>query len=405
VTRRSEIAVVYLAGLVQGLALVTFPAASSVLTSPQYYGLSSTAYGALFLPQAITAVAASLAGAGLSGRLGIKRVFLFGLAADVLAMALLLGSQAGMAQPWGYVVLLLATTALGTGFGLTVPQLNTYAAAFFPSRVDRAVLMLNALLGLGTALAPLLAALFLALGAWWGLPLVVAVLLAAMLAWASRLPLAVDVAVADGRQAGTNAARTGLPARFWVFAGFALLYGMVETINGNWATVYMGSSLGATATVATLALTAFWGMVTIGRLLFAAVERRLPETRTFTILPFVAAAALAIIAALPSGDAGWGVVAFGLAGLGCSALLPLTISFGEQELTVMATAVAGGLFAFYQVGYGVVAFGVGPVQSMAGLSLGIIYGLAAGVALVMAGLSFVVVRGRPATFISVNRTT
>ena len=176
-TRRSEIAVVYLAGLIQGLALVTFPAASSVLTSPQYYGLSSTAYGALFLPQAITAVAASLAGASLSGRLGIKRVFLFGLAADVLAMALLFGSQAGMGQPWGYVVLLLATTSLGTGFGLTVPQLNTYAAAYFPSRVDRAVLMLNALLGLGTALAPLLAALFLALGAWWGLPLLVAVLL------------------------------------------------------------------------------------------------------------------------------------------------------------------------------------------------------------------------------------
>ena len=144
-------------------------------------------------------------------------------------------------------------------------------------------------------------------------------------------------------------------------------------------------------------------MVTIGRLLFAAIERRLPETRTFTILPFVAAAALAITALLPSGDAGWGVVAFGLAGLGCSALLPLTISFGEQELTVMATAVAGGLFAFYQVGYGLVAFGVGPLQSVAGLSLGTIYGLAAGVALVMAALSFVVVRGRPASLRHVNQ--
>ena len=43
----------------------------------------------------------------------------------------------------------------------------------------------------------------------------------------------------------TPALRQRLPARFWVFAGFALLYGMVETINGNWATVYMSSSLGA----------------------------------------------------------------------------------------------------------------------------------------------------------------
>ena len=33
--RRTEVLFVYLAELVQGLALVTFPAASSILTSPQ----------------------------------------------------------------------------------------------------------------------------------------------------------------------------------------------------------------------------------------------------------------------------------------------------------------------------------------------------------------------------------
>ena len=84
---RREVGVVYAAGLAQGLALVTFPAVSSILTSPDDYGLSSSAYGALFLPQAIAAVAASLTGARLTGRMGIKRVFLAGLAADVLAMA------------------------------------------------------------------------------------------------------------------------------------------------------------------------------------------------------------------------------------------------------------------------------------------------------------------------------
>ena len=51
--------------VVQGIALVTFPAASTIFTSPSEYGLSSTAYGAMFVPQAITAVAASLLGGGL----------------------------------------------------------------------------------------------------------------------------------------------------------------------------------------------------------------------------------------------------------------------------------------------------------------------------------------------------
>ena len=42
----NEIAAVYVAAVIQGLALVTFPAASTVFTSPQHYGLSSTEYGA-----------------------------------------------------------------------------------------------------------------------------------------------------------------------------------------------------------------------------------------------------------------------------------------------------------------------------------------------------------------------
>jgi hypothetical protein len=43
---------------------------------------------------------------------------------------------------------------------------------------------------------------------------------------------------------------------------------------------------------------------------------------------------------LPRGDAGAGIAIFALAGLGCSALLPLTISFGEKDLAAMSAAVA-----------------------------------------------------------------
>jgi len=104
-----------------------------------------------------------------------------------------------------------------------------------------------------------------------------------------------------------------------------------------------------------------------------------------------------LVAVLPRGDAGAGIAIFALAGLGCSALLPLTISFGEKDLAVMSAAVAGGIIAFYQLGYGIAAFGVGPLQK-AGLSLPAIFGFTAIVAAVMGVLSFVVVpvRSRPA---------
>jgi fucose permease len=388
--RRREVLAVNAAGIVQGLALVTFPAASAVFTSPRDYGLSSTAYGGMFLPQAVMAIVASLLGAGLIRRLGVKRIYLLGLAADLLAMILLFSSQFMMAhRSMAYGMLLLATTSLGIGFGLTVPALNTFTAAFFPRRIDSAVLMLNALLGVGTALAPVLVAIFIHIGIWWGLPVLVAALVFALLL--SSLPLPLQTRTVGGRAQGRDGG-TGLPSRFWVFAAFALVYGMLETLSGNWAAIYMSRSLGATTLAASLALTVFWGMVTAGRLLFAGIAKWLPEYRAHRLLPLVIAAAFGAIAWLPKGDSILGILAFGLAGLGCSALLPLTISFGQGEMTAIAASVAGGLIAFYQLGYGMTAFGIGPLQEHAGLSLDAVFGFAAVAALVLTALSFVIGR-------------
>src|SRR5215468_10795559 len=188
--QRGEIGAVYTAGIVQGLALVTFPAASVIFTAADRYGLSSTEYGAMFLPQALTAIAASLLGARFGGFLGLKGIYLLGLAADVLAMVLLVASQfmTGI-HTLAYGVLLTATASLGVGFGLTVPAVNTLAASFFPQKVDSAILVLNALLGLGTALAPALAALFVGLGVWWGLPILVGVGTVGLLVSSLPLPL------------------------------------------------------------------------------------------------------------------------------------------------------------------------------------------------------------------------
>ena len=77
--RRGEIIAVYTAGIVQGLALVTFPAASVIFTQADGYGLSSTEYGAMFVPQALTAIGASLLGASLNRSLGLKPIYLLGL--------------------------------------------------------------------------------------------------------------------------------------------------------------------------------------------------------------------------------------------------------------------------------------------------------------------------------------
>jgi MFS family permease len=364
---------------------VTFPAASTVFTNPSEYDLSSTQYGALFLPQVVTAISAALLGAGLGGRFRLKRVYLAGLVANLVSMSLLLTSAFLTSdQSLAYALLLLATACLGVGFGLTVPSLNTFTAVFHAGAVDRSVLVLNALLGLGTVLAPVFVAVFVGLGFWWGLPLVTGALVVVLLLASMPLPLQIKGAAAAARRKLT------IPPRFWVYAGFAVLYGICETVNGNWSQLDM-KDLGASTTEASLALTAFWGMVTVGRVLFAAIQRRFPPRLTYHVLPFVLVCAFAVITRLPDDEPWLGVLAFGLAGLGCSALLPLTISFGGEELTAMSAAAAGGVIAFYQLGYGIAAFGVGPLLD-GGVELSTLYAIAAIVALVLGAWSFVVAR-------------
>lgn len=392
--RRNEVGAVYVAALVQGVALVTFPAASVVFTSAADYGLSNPQYGAMFLPQAIAAVASSLLGSGLTRRLGSKFIYLLGLYANLLSMGLLVLSRFVMRDHLlSYAILLAATTSLGVGFGFIVPALNTFAAAFFPHKVEKAVLVLNALLGLGTTLAPVFVLLFVGMGMWWGMPIFVAAAVLLLLKFSMSLPLDTTRPTTDGRERQSQAR---LPARFWTFSAFALLYGICETMNGNWASVYMKTQLGATTAVASLALTVFWATVTAGRVFFVALDKWIPARTIFRILPLVVAAAFVGTASVQHAHPLLGILAFVMAGLGCSALLPLVISFGQEELTTVAASVAGGLICVYQVGYGIAAFGVGPLQSWAGLRLETIYGGTAAVALVMAMLSFVLVPRRRA---------
>jgi MFS transporter, FHS family, glucose/mannose:H+ symporter len=387
---RAEIAIVYFGGVLQGLALVTFPAASAIFTSAQGFGFDSTRYGALFLPQVVLAVLTSALGPELARRWSLRRVLLVGFAGDMVSMALLALSHLLLGAPdVAFGLLLVATGALGLGFGATVMALNTYAEAFFPTSADRAVLVLNALLGLGTALAPVLVALVVHLGAWWLLPVVVAGVLALLFGVALTQPLRVSNGVAgsaDARPLGWQ----DLPRRFWLYAIAVFLYGIVETLNGNWAVLYLSAERGASARTASFALTAFWVMVTLGRVLIAVISRRVPARWIYVALPILLVAIFQMVSRVQSPSEG--IVAFGFAGLACSALLPLSISLGGTEFPRLSAVLAGEMIAFYQLGYGVAAFGIGPLRDWIGLPFHTIFAAASIVAGLLAVIAFLAVR-------------
>ena len=352
--RRSEIVTVYAAGLFQGLSLVAVPAAATILTSADGYDLSASQYGLLFLPQVILAIAGSLALPSVSARIGLKRVLLIGLAADTAAMALLVISNSVRTEAVAFPMLLVVTACLGLGFGLTLGSISTYAGAFQPQRREVALTALNVLLGLGTALSPLLIALFLDIGEWWYLPLITAVGLAAVFVVALGLPL-----LAERSSAATGAPRPKISRRFWLFAAALVAYGAAETMFGNWGTALLVDE-GVAATSATYALAAFWAAVTAGRLVIALVADRIGSTRIYVVLPWAIAVALLIAPAADS--TGLGIAVFAFAGLACSGFFPMTIGYGESSFPGMVELAAGWLIAAYQIGYGLAAFGGGALQ-------------------------------------------
>jgi MFS transporter, FHS family, glucose/mannose:H+ symporter len=383
---RTEIGLIYFTGIAQGLAQVTFPAASSIFTSPDGFGFDSTRYGALFVPQVILAIVVSSLAPALARRSGLRSVLLLGLAGDIVAMTLLSLSRLLTGAPdTAFGVLLVATAALGIGFGATVMALNTYAEAYFPGRTDRAVLALNALIGLGTALAPLLVAIFIGLRVWWLLPVGVACILAGIFAVVLIEPLRAGPAPAIGHRDARL-----LPRRFWLYAAAAFLYGILETLNGNWAIVYLNTERGVSAQGAATALATFWGMLTFGRVLFAVISARVSARLIYVVLPILLIAALQL-ASRVQGETG-GILAFAMTGLACSAFFPLNISFGGDEFPDLAAVMAGELLAFYQLGYGVAAFGTGPLRDFLGLSLSMIFAGASAVALLLVMIAALTIR-------------
>ena len=394
---RAEVVTVYVIGLFQGLSLVAFPAAATILTSKTGYDLSRTQYGLMFVPQVVLAIAGSLALPKLARRFPLKLVLLVGLLSNTLAMGLLAATVPIKTGAAAYPILLVATGALGLGFGLTLGSISTYAGAFMPERRDVALTALNVLLGLGTALSPFLIALFTKIGQWWYLPLLAAaglvVLILVTVSQPMRLP---GTGAIEGQSTEPKESRAKIPALFWIFALVLAIYGIGETMFGNWGTTLLVDK-GVAATSAQNVLAVFWAAVTLGRLAIAIASTRVRSTYIYVVLPWAIAAALLVAPLAKSAGAGIAVFVFG--GLACSGFFPMTIGYGESTFPSIVELAAGWLIAAYQVGYGLAAFGAGALQRL--VSLSTVFRIAAAAVVVMGFLALVVARqqrpsqGRP----------
>ena len=340
---------VYAAGFLQGCAFVLIPALGTILAAPPYH-LSSSAYGVLFLPQTLGAIFGALGADTLHQRIGSHGLFRTGVAANVVALLLLAGA-ACTGGTLAHGLLLLETLFLGVGFGLTLAAINRYAALLFPGSSTSAVTLLNAVIGGATALSPLILHGFASWNRWGAWPL----MLAAGFALVLMLPLPASTSTAIESPRGH--------ASMLLFALAVFIYAVGEGIFGSWATIYLSVNKALPAHDGALALSLFWGSMTLFRVLLALVPERVVAQRLFYLAaPLGMGACFAALPFLSSASALIGT--FAMAGAACSVYYPFSMSYGLTAFAGQQTRIAGLMVAALMAGEGIGSFALGPLQSL-----------------------------------------
>jgi len=354
--RGPAIALLYGSALLQGLTLVSFPAAATILKTA---GLSDAAFGAIFLPQVAAAVLGALAGGTLSSRIGLFPVLVIALIANA-GSQLLLAMATAIAPALLTPCLMIGTALLGLGFGLAGAPFNSLPGRLFPGRGDTALVVAHSSLGAGLALGPLLLQSLMSAGAWRADPLILAgtATLLALLTARARDPMA--------RQAQAMREPVSLtqPALLLPCA-IAVLYAFAEGTLSNWIVVYVVQDRGLAQVTASTALSAFWLALVGGRLVASAVVVRIPAVLIWRSLPLGIMVALLLLPHV-SGDA-QAIMAFGFAGLACSAFFPLSVATVSARFPQAVPFVSSLLTAALMIGVGVGSFIIGGLSGVLGL--------------------------------------
>jgi fucose permease len=318
---------------------------------------------------------------------GLRPVYIGGMLFAAASLVLFAAtSLLYHAKEQAHFILNISLLLLGIGYGAILTPLNTYIARYFPWRISSAMTALYMCLGTGCALAPLLLTAALSAHLWWLDPLLLALLFVGLAAATHYiLPAADPPTIVLEMDKGEPKKIFKVP--FKRFVAIAFLYGICETVFGNFTAIYLHGPKNFSLQTAATGLSLFWAMITIGRAFIAWLSLRVDPTKILCVLPWFIAASFILIPFTQGVISSMSVIA--IAGLGCSGCFPLNLSFAEKDFPKFASLVSGTLISAYVFGLGAATYGVGVLNTCHHYSLDSIF---SGSAIIALTLALVVVR-------------
>jgi FHS family glucose/mannose:H+ symporter-like MFS transporter len=351
---------VFLLAFLTGVNFVVFPALGTAFTDPSVFALSSSQFGALFLPQVVCIIISCLAAPFLVNAFGPKVILTIGIAlmllstGSVWALQFFINDHALV-----FPVLMVLVACTGSGFGLSITTLNPLAASLFKNNPSSAILILQFMVGLGTSASPLMMSLAGNVHNWMVVPgiIFIAVSLSFILFLFVRLEKGTFFELPR---------HFSIPSRLWAFFGIIILYGCIEGTFGSFGTVILKNK-GLTNADASLGLSLLWGGIAVNRLLFGLLAKKYNLSYVFLLSPLLVGGGIVLLTAL----SGTYVILLlmSLIGFCMGSLFPGTIGWGTVEFPSLSVVVSGFMMAANQIGTGTVTHILGDFAGQTSLIL------------------------------------
>ena len=286
----------------------------------------------------------------------------------VVASLAAAASLAIFAMSSAWTPFLVAGFMVGLAGGLLDAGVNAYVAVH---RGARAMGIIHTGFGIGSTLGPLLVTLLIAVG--WSWRVAFGALSVAELMLAVAFIATVSAIESNERESGSrpSVANNGLVLALSLSVFF--LYAGVAAGTGAWSYSLLTEGRGISTGVAGVAVAAYWGGVTAGRVALGVFGNRVQPNRVLTMSAIGTVASLALLWVAPTP---WlGIVGLVASGLSHGFVFPLEVLLTPQRF--------GAAFTPWAVGYEIAAANVG-VAVLSG-TIGLLVG-AWGIAIVAPAL-------------------
>jgi FHS family glucose/mannose:H+ symporter-like MFS transporter len=303
------------------------------------WSLNYSQAGSLFTAQFL----ASTVGVAVSGILVSRRGFQFALNVGLLVMAAGVAGLSVGSHLWG----LTCIAAYGTGLGLAVPAANLLVAEVNPQRRSAALNLLNFSWSVGAVACPFLVAGAAKSNRVATLMFAVAgVLLLVMLGIVSMSSRVVEPVLtgSDNKPAKINWGTRSL----FVLSALFFLYVGTENAFGGWIASYAKSLGSMPLTRSVMMPSFFYSALLVGRWIAPLILRKVDEVKLARSGILVACAGMAglVLSRATPGVLGSAIVA----GVGLSAVYPITISLLSREFGPAASRAGSIMFTMANLG-------------------------------------------------------